>query len=530
MPHVDVNYYWRERVRVHVPIVTQPTVRFCCGDAQLNMRAGECWIFDTWRSHHVVNDHTLARIHLVADTVGGSEFWGYVKKARSQTREESGWSPRLVRPDPARVRPLDFETENLPDVMTPWEVRAHIAFALSEAVAHPGLAQVVDELATFARDWHGLWSAYGVRRDGWPRYRSLLDRTIQRVIAAGANEVVLRNRVVLMEALVAWVFESALADRRTHADPETRRDPSRQPSVAAAPAIVANVGDALFDRPIFIVSPPRSGSTVLFETLAQSPGVYTIGDESHQLIEGVAGLRPEARGFDSNRLLAQDATPRIAHELRSRFFDALRDRDQRRPESSTAIRMLEKTPKNALRVPFLADVFPGAQFIYLHRDPRQVLSSMMEAWMSGRFRTYPRLPGWSGPAWSLLLVPGWRELVGAPLHVIAAQQWRATTELLLDDLEQLPKDRWIVARYEALVADPQAEIQRLCRAMALECDRSFDQALRYGAVHGHATRSGEMATAHGRDRRRHASDPGSGTARGADRRALTIALQPGVRR
>ena len=33
-PHVDVNYYWRERVRVHVPIVTQPTVRFTCGDAE----------------------------------------------------------------------------------------------------------------------------------------------------------------------------------------------------------------------------------------------------------------------------------------------------------------------------------------------------------------------------------------------------------------------------------------------------------------------------------------------------------------
>jgi len=26
-PHVDINYYWRERVRVHVPILTQPTVR-----------------------------------------------------------------------------------------------------------------------------------------------------------------------------------------------------------------------------------------------------------------------------------------------------------------------------------------------------------------------------------------------------------------------------------------------------------------------------------------------------------------------
>ena len=35
--HVDINYYWRERARVHVPIVTQPTVRFVCGEAEVNL-------------------------------------------------------------------------------------------------------------------------------------------------------------------------------------------------------------------------------------------------------------------------------------------------------------------------------------------------------------------------------------------------------------------------------------------------------------------------------------------------------------
>src|SRR5262249_19818798 len=39
-PHVDINYYWRERVRVHVPIKTQPSVRFVCGEAEVNMAAG----------------------------------------------------------------------------------------------------------------------------------------------------------------------------------------------------------------------------------------------------------------------------------------------------------------------------------------------------------------------------------------------------------------------------------------------------------------------------------------------------------
>ena len=58
-------------MRVHVPIVTQPTVRFLCGGEQVNMAAGEGWIFDTWSLHSVHNDATRARIHLVADTVGG---------------------------------------------------------------------------------------------------------------------------------------------------------------------------------------------------------------------------------------------------------------------------------------------------------------------------------------------------------------------------------------------------------------------------------------------------------------------------
>ena len=70
-PHVDTDYYWRDHMRVHVPIVTQPTVRFRCGGEEVNMAAGECWVFDTWSLHSVHNDATQARIHLVADTVGG---------------------------------------------------------------------------------------------------------------------------------------------------------------------------------------------------------------------------------------------------------------------------------------------------------------------------------------------------------------------------------------------------------------------------------------------------------------------------
>ena len=66
---------------------------------------------------------------------------------------------------------------------------------------------------------------------------------------------------------------------------------------------------ARFDRPIFIVSAPRSGSTLLFETLAQSPELATIGGESHRVIEGITELSMPARNWQSNRLQAADATP-----------------------------------------------------------------------------------------------------------------------------------------------------------------------------------------------------------------------------
>lgn len=133
--------------------------------------------------------------------------------------------------------------------------------------------------------------------------------------------------------------------------------------------------------------------------------------------------------------------------------------------------MLEKTPKNSLRVPFLARVFPDARFLYLYRDPRETLSSMIEAWRTGRFVTYPRLPGWPPPAWSLLLIPGWRALAGAPLEAIVARQWSETTRILLDDLAALPRDRVQAVSHARVLAAPQQTAAAICAAFGLGWDR-----------------------------------------------------------
>lgn len=54
---------------------------------------------------------------------------------------------------------------------------------------------------------------------------------------------------------------------------------------------------------------------------------------------------------------------------------------------------------------------------------------MTEAWRSNLFGTYITLPGWHLPHWSLLLIPGWRDLINKPLAEIVATQWEMTTRL-----------------------------------------------------------------------------------------------------
>ena len=229
------------------------------------------------------------------------------------------------------------------------------------------------------------------------------------------------------------------------------------------------------ERPIFIVSSPRSGSSMLFRTLVQSPSACWIGGESHALIEGIPGLHPAQREWHSNRLTALDATVPVATSLRERFAASLRDRDGNPPLRTQT--MVEKTPKNSLRVPFLAAVFPGARFLFLRRDTRQTLSSMIEAWGSGNFRTYPRLPHWGSPAWSLLLVPGWQELVGMPVEHIVAHQWATTMSILMDDLEPLGENQLVLADYADLVDDPARAVPALCTRLGLAWDRPLGDAL-----------------------------------------------------
>jgi Sulfotransferase family/Aspartyl/Asparaginyl beta-hydroxylase len=478
-PHVDTNYYWMGRVRIHVPIQTRPEVEFVCEQQSVHMGQGECWIFDTWRRHNVLNPAGGRRIHLVVDTIGSSAFWRLVEQASSG----DGSEVQIVPHRPAEVPQLTCERWNFPPVMSPWEQQALSTPIWGEVAAgdEEALAALRRRVGAFNEDWHTAWAAHGPSRGGLPLFEAILAQ-FEADLGEYEGALQLGNGLdavaALRQALVAPALSPELAGAPAtppQAVSAATHRASRQAPPAQAPPRVSGVD---IERPLFIVGPPRSGTSLLFETLGRSPSVWTIGGESHAVIEGIPELHPLNRGYASNRLDAADANLTVSELLRHRFRAELRDREGRGPGADDSpLRMLEKTPKNALRVPFLDAVFPDALFIYLHRDPMACVASAIEAWESQRFVTYPDLPGWPGPPWSLALIPGWQPLAGLPLAEIAATQWQTITEVLLDDLAAVTPQRWSVTSYEDLVEDPQGELERICGFAELKWDQQLTSPL-----------------------------------------------------
>lgn len=236
----------------------------------------------------------------------------------------------------------------------------------------------------------------------------------------------------------------------------------------------------VLERPLIVISAPRAGSTLLLETLARSREVWTVGGESHRIIESFPELQTERHGYDSHRLDAARATPRLTRALREAFADELVDSDGRRWRDRPAearpatARFLEKTPRNALRVAFLDAVFPDARYVLLHRDPRENVASIIEAWRAPGFWQFRGdLPGWDREEWCMLLPPGWRSLVGRPLEEIAAFQWRASYEHALADLERVAGDRWITLDFADFLSDPPEVVRRLLEFADLSPDPSL---------------------------------------------------------
>ena len=446
------TYHWFRRVPIYIPIVTNENVQFSYDGDMIQMRAGEAWTFDPHRPYGLINNSTQPCIHLVVET-------------RIEETNAHSCGDGEPKADALQIEPYLFE------VLTPDEFRtlsAETLHSLQQEPDYPQLAAAVDSLHAA---WETTFARYGHDRLGELAYQDLI-LAFQEKVASKVHRRVNGAGKHAIEVIRTMLWPTP--PKRKRVDWKLLKSQRRKAK------LMAQGGDRPeFDRPIFIVSAPRAGSTLLFETLSRFPDLWTIGIESHETIEGIPDLHPDAHGFESNRLQAKDATPEIIETIKNRFAWQLENRTgdiwlecENRPQQ---VRFLEKTPKNALRIPFLKTAFPDAKFIYLYREPEPNISSMLEGWRTLRFIAYPQVKGWPYKIWSFLLTPGWQALRDCSLVEIVANQWQVTQDAIVNDLAQLPRTDWCRIDYKELVQDPYTAVQTIAQFADLRWDDVVEQ-------------------------------------------------------
>ena len=280
----------------------------------------------------------------------------------------------------------------------------------------------------------------------------------------------------------------------------------------------------MIEEPVLLIGCARSGTTLLYNILSEVPLLWSIGHESKRIIEqyhspsfkdwefgslSAADLTEESRAYIQSRFLAEAAPGTYWRRVntlrrvinRSEFYRAVKRRGRTLESASSvsnaipgaglelfrslvraynriripraSIRLLEKTPENCLRLPFLTKLFPDARVIYLPRDGRANVHSLMEGWRQphlfpGYITPIPvTSPGQNRGRWAFTLIPGWRALVDEPLEVICAHQWVKCNEEVCE-YEASPEARPILTiRYEDLVTDTATSLERIAEFLGL---------------------------------------------------------------
>lgn len=219
--HVDFNYHWHSRVRIHIPVVTNPDVTFFCADQHVNMQAGECWIFNAWRRHRVTNSSDQDRVHLVIDTAGSSQFWSVVREMEQfDPIADTADIEQLVSSlDYAPGGDVELQTEryNVAPVMAPGEVDALVNGVIAEFEQNPEndpelMKQYRIMLLSFAKDWRETWLLNGYQVEGWSRYRQLIDNVARQLQPSPQALLTQSNKIRINQVIVHRILGAALAE------------------------------------------------------------------------------------------------------------------------------------------------------------------------------------------------------------------------------------------------------------------------------------------------------------------------------
>jgi len=206
----------------------------------------------------------------------------------------------------------------------------------------------------------------------------------------------------------------------------------------------------LGDNLIFVVSQPRSGSTLLQRILSGHRDVESSAETWLMLQPAFGdregGLQAEY-GHDWSLLARNDFLANYTDGV-GVYDDAVRAYarvfyDNALAKSGGTI-FLEKTPRYSLIIPELYRLFPNAKFVFLLRNPLAVMASILNSFVKDN----------------------WHWLQEFKVDLLKSPQ------CLLDGIELLG-DKAIVLRYEDLVADPAAQTKQLCDRLGIEFNEAM---------------------------------------------------------
>ena len=124
-------------------------------------------------------------------------------------------------------------------------------------------------------------------------------------------------------------------------------------------------------KPLIIVGAPRSGTNALRDTICSLSHFSTWPCDEINYI-----WRYGNSDYPTDCIPVDNITPSISEYIRGEFLKRLARFSQ---EDMPHI-LVEKTCANCLRLPFVSSLFPDAKYIYIQRDPYDVVASSLKRW------------------------------------------------------------------------------------------------------------------------------------------------------
>ncbi|NIR30750.1 MAG: sulfotransferase [Gammaproteobacteria bacterium] len=266
-------------------------------------------------------------------------------------------------------------------------------------------------------------------------------------------------------------------------------------------------------EPVFIVGCPRSGTSLL-SRLLRGVDEYRSTPNNPEMV-WQRYLHPKLRGWRSDEIHVRDiedidvdeiareldalALPadvwrladskmgqRLVRRLRKGWMRGVGTRAGAWLSASSAVRgrtegraILDKSVTNLIRLPLLERMAKHARYVYVKRNPRSNILSLMAGWQSGEFGSYRvperlRIEGYSGDEWCFHLIDGWRNLAEAGLEEVCLQQVRRAHEKFAGDVAALGvTDRVFEIKLEVLVEETAGALRSLSEFLGLSYDRYF---------------------------------------------------------